>query len=459
MEGAPSREVVLVVMVILGVLSVTGAAGNALVLYVFARKRDRLVSTLFIIVLACVDFVTCVVIMPMTMYMEYFDFHVTSDFLCRIYQFLITSNIPFSALIMVAIAVDRYLSICHPFLRALNPARAKAIIGALVAFAVALGLCVSLMFSVYGVDEMADVTTATIVAKDESGSRSPELVSRSWSVGQNERASSRVKSRRETRHQWIPETTEHQWSVPTSTGNQPRPLAIVVVVVVVNNGHCATSDLIIGTEIQYYYQKFYTTMFPVCLMVVVALYALIYRSVLGRRARRQSQKSQALPLIVSLRGGSQSAPQTTVGVRGAPDEASLITDESRVTNSGDEDPANGGGGSRSSSRSRGGLNFRKRLAAKGRGRWSSRRKQTSASDGNRLANLKTAAMLFVVTVTFVVTFLPAFLMAMSIVPYNMVVFYLYFANNVANPVIYSFMNKNFRQDLKKIFTDCRSRAF
>lgn len=456
MEGAPSREVVLVVMVILGVLSVTGAAGNALVLYVFARKRDRLVSTLFIIVLAYVDFVTCVVIMPMTMYMEYFDFHVTSDFLCRSYQFLITSNIPFSALIMVAIAVDRYLSICHPFLRALNPARAKAIIGVLVAFAVALGLCVSLMFSVYGVDEMADVTTATIVAKDESGSRPSELFSRSWSVGQNERASSRVKSRRETRHQWIPETTEHQWSVTTSTENQPRPLAIVVVV---NNGHCATSDLIIGTEFQYYYQKFYTTMFPVCLLVVVALYALIYRSVLGRRARRQSQKSQALPLIVSLRGGSQSAPQTTVGVRGAPDEASLITDESRVTNSGDEDPAHGG--SRSSSRSRGGLNFRKRLAARGRGRGrgSSRRKQTSASDGNRLANLKTAAMLFVVTVTFVVTFLPAFLMAMSIVPHNMVVFYLYFANNVANPVIYSFMNKNFRQDLKKIFTNCKSRAF
>lgn len=450
MEGAPSREVVLVVMVILGVLSVTGAAGNALVLYVFARKRDRLVSTLFIIVLAYVDFVTCVVIMPMTMYMEYFDFHVTSDFLCRIYQFLITSNIPFSALIMVAIAVDRYLSICHPFLRALNPARAKAIIGALVAFAVALGLCVSLMFSVYGVDEMADVTTTTIIAKDESGSRSSELFSRSWSVGQNERASSRVmNNRRETRHQWIPETTEHQWSVPISTGNQPRPPGMVIVVI--NKGHCATSDLIIGAEIQYYYQKFYTTMFPVCLLVVVALYALIYRSVLGRRARRQSQKSQALPLIVSLRSGSQSTAQTTV------DEASLITDEGRVTNSGDEDPANGGGGGGSRSRTRGGFNIRKRLAARGRG--SSRRKQTSASDGNRLANLKTAAMLFVVTVTFVVTFLPAFLMAMSIVPYNMVVFYLYFANNVANPVIYSFMNKNFRQDLKQIFTNCRSRAF
>jgi len=50
-------------------------------------------------------------------------------------------------------------------------------------------------------------------------------------------------------------------------------------------------------------------------------------------------------------------------------------------------------------------------------------------------------MLFVVTVVFVVTFLPAFLMVLKLVPYNIIVFYFYFANNVANPVIYSFMNR------------------
>ena len=65
----------------------------------------------------------------------------------------------------------------------------------------------------------------------------------------------------------------------------------------------------------------------------------------------------------------------------------------------------------------------------------------SKSDGNLMANLKTAAMLFVVTVVFVITYLPAFLMVLHLVPYNMIVFYLYFANNVANPVIYSFMNQ------------------
>jgi len=95
------------VIVYLSILSVIGAAGNALVLYVFCRKRDTLVSTLFILVLAVVDFVTCLVIMPCTAFMEYVDFHIVNDQFCKVYQFLITSSIPFSAMIMVAIAVDR----------------------------------------------------------------------------------------------------------------------------------------------------------------------------------------------------------------------------------------------------------------------------------------------------------------------------------------------------------------
>jgi len=48
------------------------------------------------------------------------------------------------------------------------------------------------------------------------------------------------------------------------------------------------------------------------------------------------------------------------------------------------------------------------------------------------------------------TFSPGFLMSLDWLPWNMTVFYLYFANNVANPVIYSFMNQNFRADLRNL---------
>jgi len=71
--------------------------------------------------------------------------------LSQIYQFLITSNIPFSALIMVAIAVDRYLCICHPWRSAelMNQSRAKLVVLTLAAFSAAIGVCVALMYGVF----------------------------------------------------------------------------------------------------------------------------------------------------------------------------------------------------------------------------------------------------------------------------------------------------------------------
>jgi cholecystokinin A receptor len=81
-------------------------------------------------------------------------------------------------------------------------------------------------------------------------------------------------------------------------------------------------------------------------------------------------------------------------------------------------------------------------------------RQLNIREKGLVANIRTAAMLFVVTAVFIVAFLPAWLMAHKLVPYNMVIFYGYFAYNVANPIVYAFMNKTFRRDLKDVF-DCR----
>lgn len=59
-------------------------------------------------------------------------------------------------------------------------------------------------------------------------------------------------------------------------------------------------------------------------------------------------------------------------------------------------------------------------------------------------------MLFVVTVVFVVTFMPALAMTVGLIGTNFIIFYLYFVNNAANPIIYSFMNQNFRKQLWRL---------
>lgn len=74
------------------------------------------------------------------------------------------------------------------------------------------------------------------------------------------------------------------------------------------------------------------------------------------------------------------------------------------------------------------------------------------SDGQRLsAHIRTAAMLFVVTAVFLLTFAPAFLISLNVVPNIRLIFYIYFFNNVADPLIYSFMNSYFRRELNAMF--------
>ena len=72
-------------------------------------------------------------------------------------------------------------------------------------------------------------------------------------------------------------------------------------------------------------------------------------------------------------------------------------------------------------------------------------------DFNFLANIRTAMMLFVVTVVFTACFMPAWLMAAQLLTYQPIVFYSHFLYNVANPVIYAFMNQSFRKELKRVF--------
>jgi len=56
------------------------------VLWVFWARRQQVVATLFIVVLAAVDFTTCLVVMPFTIYMELKRFYIQQDAVCKLYQ-------------------------------------------------------------------------------------------------------------------------------------------------------------------------------------------------------------------------------------------------------------------------------------------------------------------------------------------------------------------------------------
>ena len=417
-----------VVVAFLGVVSILGSVGNVVVLCTFAKKHavSRSVSTVYIIALAVVDLVTCVAVVPSTIYMEYVEFRIGDDVACKLYQFAITSNIPFSALIMVAIAVERYICICHPWARlTVTAGGAKVIVFGLAVFSAGLGVCVALMHGVYHILPAADLVGSSYVTTVADAAVNCSVGNGSWNVDFGSSRLHRVGvSRQNVDYSDGYEncSSTSGWTPSTYVGgtiDDEGDFAIL------NTGYCGNNTLIVSQRFQSNYLEFHTWMYSLCLLCVLVLYALIFRSVMTHRARRQKLKSSSLVLVLNSLAAANRLPAVDRidggGGGGAEESRPSFGDECRN----EPDSTIGGGGGR-------------RVANMSRAR-------------NRLANIRTAVMLFVVTVVFVVSFCPAFLMALQLIKYNMVLFYLYFVNNVANPVIYSFMNQKFRDELKSLF--------
>ncbi|CAH8842433.1 unnamed protein product [Trichobilharzia szidati] len=127
------------VLFMLGIICIIGILGNILVIIVYALKHDRLTATLFILVLAISDFLACVTLIPGTMIIEYLEWNIDSTFLCKFYYFINNSFIPFSSLLISCIAFDRYFCLCHPFKNILTRECAKRVIFSLICICLLLG--------------------------------------------------------------------------------------------------------------------------------------------------------------------------------------------------------------------------------------------------------------------------------------------------------------------------------
>lgn len=290
---------------LLSLLCALGTAGNALVLFVFSRKTSELVSTLFIIALAFVDFVTCLLVIPLTLYMESVAYYVDSDLLCKFYHFMLTSNIPFSALVMVAIAVDRYLCICHPFVRAFSVKRAKLTVAVLGLAATCIGVCVALMYGVRSASPVnGDVILGNVTAgtnhgdgfDDEVGKTTMTMSIRAHATALSRESMLEENQRKHGRNlDEMPTVENHATILKNIVSNNvtrnfsdedyrsgrgdTSELATVPV------RRCQFTDAILSPEFVGVYQKCYTALFLLCFLAVVTLYVLIYRSVLQRRTR------------------------------------------------------------------------------------------------------------------------------------------------------------------------------
>ncbi|XP_060072503.1 cholecystokinin receptor type A-like [Ylistrum balloti] len=363
-----------IIMAILGVFSIVGTIGNFLVLYIYTKKRDRTTSNIFILTLAGTDFLTCLVLIPFNIVALGLDHRLEIDFFCKIYMFLLTCNVPFSAFVMVAIAFDRYFCICHPFLHAINIPRAKAIVVLMAALACVFGILTSMMYSIW--------TPLSNTTNDSNNT----CLQTAPSSDQPYNASFMTSA-----------LCDEGSIMSNDTALDGEDL----------DGVCGPYNDIFGPYFIWVYQKIYAGFYLLSFLIVFVLYGLIYRAIHLRRALKAKRKRSSL------------FPAAT--------EISMAETQMTALN---------------------GNNIENN--AESSDKCVKKKHPGQVKDKNFYANIRTAAMLFIVTVVFLLAFLPAWLMAHGWIPYSPIIFYMYFLYNVANPVIYAFMNMSFRADLRSL---------
>ena len=153
------------------IISVVGICGNVTVLVVYLKKMaqqqlpsaGRSMTNIFIATLAMNDLIACVVVMPLTLIYELAPSLVfTTNAACKLYFLFTASVIPFSAFLMTAISIDRYLAICHPLKPGLTPLRARIVVVVLATLAVTMGTLVAIPFRAFA-SSRHDIEANTIM--------------------------------------------------------------------------------------------------------------------------------------------------------------------------------------------------------------------------------------------------------------------------------------------------------
>nr|ANO39073.1 GCR110 [Schmidtea mediterranea] len=373
-------------LALLSIISVVGGIGNLFVILIYIRQCDKVTSNLFMTVLAGSDIFTCIFIIPTTIFIEFHEWGIGSSFVCKSYMFFNNSLIPFSALLISLIAMDRYFCICHPFLQIMNLSRSK------------LFICIALMLSTL----LGTLASFQVhIEKKLTNLSDIGPMNMSFCVEASE---------------WANRSMSQKLFYQIT-------------------------------------QKSQLVSYSICILIVIGLYSTIYYTVIKVRRKKDQLKGMNKMKRFKpkkLECKSHIKPKSQYRLENS--DNSPIYSRFVVSNypgcnrnvkplgnpstnhHHSNSPTNSSMNSLNNS-----VNNSSSIVIK---------TLKNVRDTTLLQNLKLAAMLFVVGITYIVTFLPANLMANGIIKLNLPVFYLYYVNNAANPIIYCFMNRNFRNKLK-----------
>lgn len=109
-------EIFIYPFVFLVIYMVVGFIGNSIVIYIFTVKWKLTKTTVFILTLAGVDLMSCLVNMPSEAAILWHPIDFDHDVMCKISRYTTFIASASSSFVLIAISIDRYLMVCRPFL-------------------------------------------------------------------------------------------------------------------------------------------------------------------------------------------------------------------------------------------------------------------------------------------------------------------------------------------------------
>ena len=339
----------MLVVIFLALLMLAGTIGNLLVLYVYSCRFKRSSSSYFIISLAVFDLLACTVSIPTEIHDIQNKYTFYHQSVCILLRYSGTFVQYASAYLLVGVAIDRYIKICHP-LKMIPSLKIK-------------WMCI--MATVFGFFSSIPAIILFGIKKEKT------KIASIW------------------------------------------------------GSNCSIAEEFRGSLLRRYYFRVVTALFLLCVLIMIILYALIWCTVKRRRGsvigdsvrRRPSDTDNGRPMRIKKQSSVNSDDNNN----------SVFLED----------------GERSSLK---------------RGR---RRRMSSVSAVlKKIKVTRTTVLLFAVTAAFIISYFPA-IMAMMFqkeilrqrqgeLIYTFFVKFT-FINNAINPMIYSFLNVNFRNECKKIF--------
>ncbi|KAL4237668.1 hypothetical protein ACF0H5_002382 [Mactra antiquata] len=113
-ENARQFQLHLPAIIYTSLLMFIGTPGNVVVVYVYFFKWRKSTSRMFILFLTGLDLVNCCTTLPMEIYVMRFSVMLDIPWLCKFSRFSTYTMNCSSAAILVAIAIDRFRRICRP---------------------------------------------------------------------------------------------------------------------------------------------------------------------------------------------------------------------------------------------------------------------------------------------------------------------------------------------------------